>query len=179
MSGNNKDSASTLQSLVDSASATVNSAIASITGNAADQAKAEKKANEAQVEHDLSHAGANVGGVSVSASGVAANDPNRSAGSWNQTIGSGKEFVGGILGAEGLKQEGIKQNQEGKAQEAQGQLNDLGSGVADRVQGALGGAVAGLTGDAAEQERRRAQHDQGKTLQRGVEADLQKQAPQQ
>ena len=37
-----------------------------------------------------------------------------------------------MLGLEGLKQEGIKQNQAGKEMEAQGQLSDLGSGVADR-----------------------------------------------
>lgn len=178
MSGESKDPTSTLQSVIDSASSTVNSAIASVTGNTGDQTKADQKKVEAQAESDLSHAGANLGPVSVSASGIAPNDPNRSAGSWNQTVGSGKEFVGGLVGAEGLKQEGIRQNQEGKAQEAQGQLSDLGQGVAERAKGALGGAVAGLTGDAAEQEKRQLQHDQGKTLQRGVEADLQKQVPQ-
>jgi len=178
MSNENKDASSTLQSYIDSASGTVSSVIGSITGNAGDQAKADQKKAEAQAESDISHAGANLGPVSVSASGVAANDPNRSAGSWNQTVGAGKEFVGNLVGAEGLKNEGIKQNQDGKAQEAQGQLNDLGQGVADRAKGALGGAVAGLTGDASEQEKRRLQHDQGKTLQRGVESDLQKQTPQ-
>jgi hypothetical protein len=74
-----------------------------------------------------------------------------------------------------LKQEGAKQNAAGKEQEARGQLSDLGSGVADRVSGAVGGAVAGLTGDRAEQERRNLQHDTGKTLQRGAEAEIQKQ----
>jgi hypothetical protein len=34
-----------------------------------------------------------------------------------------------------------------------------------------------LTGDKAEQERYKQLHDQGKTLQRGVEAELEKQAP--
>jgi len=86
-------------------------------------------------------------------------------------------MLGNLVGAEGLKQEGIQQNREGKAQEAQGQLSDLGGGIADRAKGALGGAVAGLTGDKAEQERRQLQHDTGKTLQRGVEADIQKQDP--
>lgn len=37
-------------------------------------------------------------------------------------------------------------NEEGKAQEAAGQLNDLGKGIQDRVSGTVGGAVAGLTG---------------------------------
>lgn len=113
--------------------------------------------------------------MSISSSGIAANDQNRQAGSWNQTIGAGKETLGGLVGHEGLKQAGAQQNQEGKVQEAQGQLNDLGKGVSDRVQGAVGGAVAGITGDrekAAEAER---QHDLGKTLQRGAESDIQKQ----
>lgn len=71
---------------------------------------------------------------------------------------------------------GSTRNEEGKAQEAAGQLNDLGSGIKDRVSGTVGGAVAGLTGDRAQQEKYQAQHDQGKTLQRGVESELDKQA---
>lgn len=122
--------------------------------------------------------GGSVGGFSVSASGVTKNDPNRQEGSWNQTVGSGKEMVGNLVGAEGLKQEGITQNQEGKGQEAQGQLSDLGKGVSDRIGGTVGGAIAGVTGDRDEQIKRQAQHDAGKTAQRGVEADLDKKAPQ-
>lgn len=80
------------------------------------------------------------------------------------------------MGAEGLKQEGIRQNQEGKGQEAKGQLNDLGKGVSDRVGGAIGGAVAGLTGNQAQREEAQRQHDEGKARQRGVEHDVQKQA---
>jgi uncharacterized protein YjbJ (UPF0337 family) len=85
--------------------------------------------------------------MSVSTSGVAANDPNRSTGSWNQTVGAGKEAVGNMLGMEGLKKEGQEQNMQGKEQEARGQLSDLGKGVSDRVQGTVGGMVAGVTGD--------------------------------
>lgn len=91
-------------------------------------------------------------------------------------MGSAKEAVGGLIGNESLKQAGAKQNQEGKGQEAAGQLNDLGAGISDRVSGTVGAAVAGLTGDRVEQEKRQAQHDVGKSLQRGVEADLQKEA---
>lgn len=78
---------------------------------------------------------------------------------------------------EGMRQAGQQQNEQGKAQEAQGQLNDLGKGVGDRVAGTLGGMAAGITGDREEQARREAQHDTGKTLQRGAEADIQKQNP--
>lgn len=103
---------------------------------------------------------------------------DRTDGSWNQTIGSGKEFVGGLVGAEGLRQEGARQNEDGKAQQAQGQVQDFGKGVSDRVQGAVGGVVAGITGNEADKARYEQQHDQGKTAQRGVEAELQKQAEQ-
>ena len=41
-------------------------------------------------------------------------------------------MIGGGLGLEGLKQEGIKQNQAGKEMEARGQLSDLASGITDR-----------------------------------------------
>jgi len=134
--------------------------------------------------------------VSISGSGVAANDPNRQQGSWNQTIGSGKETIGNALGMEGMKREGAQQNAQGKGQEASGQISDLGSGISDRVGGTVGGAVASLTGDREEQQKRQAQHDTGKvsiqhpnlvgseiefvltllqTLQRGAESDINKQ----
>lgn len=85
-------------------------------------------------------------------------------------------MIGNAFGAEGLKQEGMRQNQEGKAQEAKGQMSDLGSGVADRVQGSIGGAVSSLTGDKEGQARYQEMHDAGKTTQRGAEYDIQKQA---
>ena len=83
------------------------------------------------------------------------------------------------MGAEGLKQEGIRQNQEGKGQEAQGQLSDLGKGVSDRIGGTVGAAVAGLTGNQESANAAQRQHDEGKARQRGVEADLQKEADKQ
>jgi uncharacterized protein YjbJ (UPF0337 family) len=140
------------------------------------QNQAEQKKAEADARQDISHAGANIGGYSVSAQGIAENDPNRSAGSWNQTVGAGKEAVGGALGLEGMRKAGEQQNAEGKGQEAQGQDNDLGKGISDRVSGTVGGAFAGLTGDEAEKKRRELQHDQGKTLQRGVESEVTKKA---
>ena len=90
-------------------------------------------------------------------------------------MGSGKETLGGLIGHEGLKKAGQDQNAEGKAQEAQGQLSDLGKGVSDRVQGTVGGMVAGATGDREAQARAEKMHDKGKTLQRGAESDIQKQ----
>ncbi|KAK4634132.1 hypothetical protein CLAFUW4_01761 [Fulvia fulva] len=165
---------STLQSYVDKASGAAQSVLGSLTGSQADVKQGEQKKDIGDARKDVSNAGTTVGGVSVSSSGVAANDPDRQAGSWNQTIGSGKEFVGGALGMDDLKREGQQQNAEGKGQESKGQLNDLGSGVADRVQGTVGGAVAGLTGNRTEQAKYEQQHDQGKTLQRGVENELNK-----
>lgn len=82
------------------------------------------------------------------------------------------------MGAEGLKQEGQRQNAEGKGQEAAGQVNDLGKGISDRVGGTIGGAVAGLTGNEGQRAEARRQHDEGKARQRGVEADLVRQNPQ-
>jgi len=55
-----------------------------------------------------------------------------------------------------------EQNAEGKGQEAQGQLNDLGSGIANRVSGTVGGIVAGVTGDRQAQIDAEQKHDVGK-----------------
>ncbi|KAJ4409263.1 hypothetical protein N0V91_002619 [Didymella pomorum] len=175
----NKDQTSSAQSYLDQATGAIQSAVGSLTGSTADKAQGENRKAQAAAEKDLSHATAKAGPFTTTASGgIAKDDPNRSAGSWNQNVGALKESVGGFVGAEGLKQEGIRQNQEGKGQEAQGQLSDLGKGVQDRIGGTIGGAVAGLTGNDAQRAEAQRQHDDGKARQRGVEADLQKQAPQ-
>jgi uncharacterized protein YjbJ (UPF0337 family) len=190
----NKDHTSTPQSYLDQATGAVQSAIGSLTGNTADkvslfvssplnfctdfhQAQGENRKDTAAAEHDLSHSAAKAGPFSVTPSGgVAKDNSDRTEGSWNQNMGAAKEALGGLVGAEGLKQQGIQQNKEGKEQEAAGQVNDLGKGIGDRLGGTVGGAVAGLTGNAAQKEEAQRQHDEGKARQRGVEADLQKQA---
>jgi len=167
---------STIGSYVDSAIAAGQDLLGKVTGSTADQSQAADRKDHAAAEHDASQAAAKAGPFTLGSSGAVAQDSHdRTAGSWNQTVGAAKEAVGGLVGHEGLKQSGAQQNKEGKAQEAQGQLSDLGSGMADRVTGTVGSAVAGLTGNADEQAKRQQQHDQGKTLQRGVEHDLQKQ----
>ncbi|KAL6415020.1 hypothetical protein AUP68_01561 [Ilyonectria robusta] len=170
------DKPSTLQSYVDSATGTLQSALGSITGSTGDKTEGEARKDKAELENEASHAAVKVPGGTVSTSGVARDDPNRTEGSWNQTVGAAKETVGGLIGNQSLKNAGRQQNLEGQQQEARGQLSDLGSGIGDRVQGTLGGAVAGLTGDKEGQAHYNSLHDEGKTKQRGVEADLQKQA---
>jgi len=168
---------STLQSTIDSITGAAQSALGSLTGSTTDQDAAQRKKDKAKLEHDASHATVKIGSVTATPSGIAADDPRRQEGSWNQTIGAGKETIGGLLGAEGLKKEGQEQNAAGKGQEAEGQLKDLGAGVKDRVEGTLGGAVASFTGGEKEQAEAKEKHDVGKTLQRGVEKDMQKQNP--
>merc|ERR1711939_343167 len=80
------------------------------------------------------------------------------------------------LWARSRKQQAREQNLQGQGQEAKGQLSDLGQGISDRVQGTLGGAVAGLTNDRESQQKYADIHDEGKSRQRGVEADLDKMA---
>jgi uncharacterized protein YjbJ (UPF0337 family) len=184
------DDSSTLKSYVDSATGMVQQGIASLTGSTGDQvdilspshflsltnifqANADQTKAKAHAEKDLSHAGIRAGPFSVSSTGVPAKDnADRTQGSWDQTVGSGKETLGGLIGSESLKQQGRDQNQAGQEQEAKGQLNDLGKGVSDRVTGAVGGAVASLTGDREGQAKYADQHDEGKSRQRGVEMDL-------
>ncbi|KAK2065212.1 hypothetical protein LY76DRAFT_586506 [Colletotrichum caudatum] len=175
MSANN-DNTSTLKSYVDSATGAAQNMLGSLTGNTTDQTKGEAKQNKAQVEHDASHATAKLPGFTATAQGVSKDDPDRANGSWNQTVGSAKETVGGLVGSENLKQQGREQNLEGQSQEAKGQLNDYTSGIGNRVQGTLGSTVAGLTGDKTGQEHYQGMHDTGKAQQRGAEHDIQKQA---
>jgi len=169
---------STVQSYIDSATGAVQSALGGLTGSTADKNAGEQKQDQAKATNEASHAAAKVGPYTASTAGaVTKDDPNRSQGSWDQTVGSGKEFVGGLIGSENLKRQGQEQNASGKAQEAKGQLSDLTAGATDRFTGAVGGAVAGITGDRDAQLKAQQQHDIGKTQQRGAEVDIQKQNP--
>ena len=91
-------------------------------------------------------------------------------------MGSAKETVGNLLGNENLKQQGREQNLQGQGQEAKGQLTDLGQGISDRVQGTLGGGLAGITGDKSAQDKYNEMRDAGKSRQRGVELEMDKKA---
>ncbi|MCJ1224553.1 hypothetical protein MMC12_001198 [Toensbergia leucococca] len=117
-----------------------------------------------------------LGPFSLSPSGttVAQDNPDRAQGSWDQTVGSAKESVGKLVGAEGVRQAGIEQNRAGKEMEARGMLSDLGGGAGDRAKGAVGGVVAGLMGDEEGEERYKTMHDGGKMLQRSAAADIDK-----
>ena len=98
----------------------------------------------------------------MSSSGAVAKDSSdRTQGQWDQTIGSAKETLGHLVGNENLKQQGREQNLSGQGQEAKGQLDDLSKGVGNRVHGAVGGAVAGLTGDRQGQAKYADMHDEG------------------
>jgi uncharacterized protein YjbJ (UPF0337 family) len=141
------------------------------------QAKADQTRSQASAEHAASESAVKAGPFTLSSSGAATKDSSdRSQGAWDQTVGSGKETVGNILGNENLKREGREQNLQGQGQEAKGQLSDFGTGVGDRVKGAVGSATAGLTGDRDTQKRMMDMHDEGKTRQRGAEIDMDKSA---
>ncbi|KAK4201630.1 hypothetical protein QBC40DRAFT_277962 [Triangularia verruculosa] len=171
------DNTSTLKSYVDSATGAVQNAVGSLIGSNGDQIEGQAKKDKAQAEYDASHATAKLPGFTASSSGAITKDhPDRNAGSYNQTAGAAKEFVGGVLGNESLKQSGREQNLQGQEQEAKGQINDYVSGAADRAAGTLGSGLAGLTGDRVKQAEYQNQHDTGKTQQRGAEHDIVKQA---
>jgi len=141
------------------------------------QARGDANKDKGAAEKEASNTIGKIGPYSVSSSGgVSADDPRRTEGSYNQTMGSAKEMLGNAVGAEGLKKEGQQQNAEGKGMEAEGQLADFGSGMKDRAQGALGGIGAGITGDRAKQEKYQMQHDDGKTQLRSAQQDIKKQA---
>jgi uncharacterized protein YjbJ (UPF0337 family) len=168
---------STAKSLVDTATGYIQSGIAAVTGSTGDKAKAEQTHNKAAAEANASEAAVKAGPFTLSSSGAVAKDnQDRSDGQWNQTVGSIKETVGNLTGNENLKQQGREQNMQGQGQEAKGQLTDLGQGISDRVQGTVGGAIAGLTNDRQAQAKYADLHDEGKSRQRGVEADLDKMA---
>lgn len=98
---NNNKAPSTLQSYVDSATGAVQNAFGNLTGNTGDQAKGEVRQDKAHAEYDASQAAVKLPGGTISSTGAyAKDDPNRTEGSWNQTLGSAKETLGGLIGNE-------------------------------------------------------------------------------
>ncbi|KAJ5234078.1 uncharacterized protein N7469_005844 [Penicillium citrinum] len=173
MSDNN---ASTLGSIANSASGMAQRAYGAVTGDSSAQNKGEVTQEQAKAQDEASHTTAKLGNLTAdpNTGAVAKDDPKRSNGSWDQTIGSTKEAVGNMIGNENLRRTGAEQNAAGKEQEAKGQLMDWGSGMQSRAQGALGTVGAAVTGDRSEEEKFRDMHDEGKARQRGAEADMAK-----
>jgi uncharacterized protein YjbJ (UPF0337 family) len=166
------DNTSTVQSIVDSATGAAKSLYGSVVGNNEHQAEGDAQQKKGQAEYDASHATAKLGPVAVTGSGVATDSHDRTDGSWNQTMGSAKQAIGGLVGSQSLKQAGDQQYKDGKAQEAKGRATDYAAGAADRVTGAVGGAISRVSGNTEAQSAYEAQHDTGKTQQRGVERDV-------
>lgn len=99
MADNNQPS--TGNSMLESVTGKAQQALGNLTGNTGDQAKGELREDKAQAEYDASHATAKVPGATISGSGAAVTDnSDRSQGSWNQTMGSTKEALGGLVGNE-------------------------------------------------------------------------------
>ncbi|KAL9125014.1 MAG: hypothetical protein Q9217_005729 [Psora testacea] len=139
--------------------------------------KGDARKDQSKAERDASHSIGKLGPYNVSASGGASkDDPRRTQGSWDQTVGAGKEAVGNAMGIESVKKEGQEQNIRGKGMEAEGQLSDFGSGVKGRVEGTVKGVGAGILGDREKEELYRRMHDDGKTAQRSAERDIQRSA---
>ncbi|KAF3279545.1 hypothetical protein TWF970_004096 [Orbilia oligospora] len=172
MSENNNNQASTLGSAFQGIAGAVQRGIGQLTGSTKDIQDGTARKIDAEEENERSHAAGKLGPVTGTAEGgTHVDSKDRQQGSWNQTIGSGKQFVGGMIGNESLKAQGRAQYDEGVQQETSGQASDLVDGYADRISGAIGGA---LSNDQVEQERYKRQHDGGKAAIRSVEKDLQK-----
>lgn len=188
---------STLGSYLNSATGAAQRAVGSLTGDSSTQVlsplhltsphphkphtnKPQNKGEAAQAkaasQDENSHTTAKLGPVTAdpNTGATAADNTQRSTGSWDQTVGSAKESLGNLIGNEGLRQAGVQQNAAGKEQEARGQLKDLGEGLQDRAQGTIGGIAAAVTGDREQEKKFQDMHDEGKTRQRGAEADIAK-----
>ncbi|TGZ81612.1 hypothetical protein EX30DRAFT_318748 [Ascodesmis nigricans] len=163
---------STLQSVVDSVKGTAQNLVGAVTGNTADKQAAADKHNKADAERDLSKSGASVGPLNVSGAGVTVDNKDRIHGQKDQTLGSGKEFVGNLVGNKSLTDEGRDQNAQGQTRETVGQVKDFVGGAADRVVGTVGSGLASVTGNKNAEQSYQKQHDKGKTNLRGVQDEI-------
>ncbi|MCJ1366724.1 hypothetical protein MMC16_005854 [Acarospora aff. strigata] len=170
-------------SYMESAKGAAQSVMGAITGN--NQAGQPSSSTHHHPTTDPSHSSSSssssiskIGPLATSPTtgAISTDDPNRATGSYNQTIGSGKETLGNLLGAQDLKRSGAEQKRQGEGQEAQGQLSDFGSGIGDRVAGKVGMVGAVVMGDEEAERRERERHDVGKTLQGSAERGMERSA---
>jgi len=160
--------------MLQSAVGTVQSGLGQLTGSGKDVNAGETKRTAAEEQNERSHTSAKLGPVTATGEGGAhVDNKDRQQGSWDQTIGSGKQFVGGLVGNESLKTQGRTQYDEGVQRETAGQANDLVEGFSNRVGGTIGAMVSN---DKNEQDSYKRQHDDGKAAVRSVQDDLQKRA---
>jgi len=173
MSGNSNQS-STLSAMFQGVTGTLQSSLGQLAGNNTDIQEGDSKKTAAMENDKKSHTAAKLGPVTATAEGgTHVDSKDRQQGAWDQTIGSGKEFVGGLVGNESLKTQGRTQYDEGVRREASGQANDLVEGMGNRVAGSLGALIST---DEQDQERFNRQHDEGKAAIRSVQYDLQRKA---
>lgn len=100
-SNNDNDNTSTLKAAYDAVTGAAQNALGAITGSTGDEAQGKAKQDQARAEHEASHATLKGPGFTASSSGaVTKDDPDRGQGSWNQTVGSAKEALGGVVGSE-------------------------------------------------------------------------------
>jgi len=170
----NPNESSTVGAMFQNVVGTVQNGLGQLVGSGKDVQEGEVKKAVATEKDERSHTAAKLGPITATGEGGAhVDNKDRQEGSFDQTIGSGKQFVGGLIGSEALKAQGRDQYNQGVQREAAGQASDLVEGISNRVSGALGSAVSG---DALEKERYREQHDEGKAAVRSVQHDLQKKA---
>lgn len=100
MTSNDRVSTSAPKSTLDNITGTVQQAVGNLFGNPSDARAGQAKQDKAQFEDAASHATIKGPGFSATSDGVARDDPQRQKGAWNQTIGAGKETVGGLVGSE-------------------------------------------------------------------------------
>jgi len=168
---------STIGGYANQAVGTVQDAFGQLTGTGQSQSQGETRRDVGQDQVDASRTSAKIGPVTATAEGgVHVDSQKRTDGSWNQTLGSGKQFIGGVIGSDSLKQQGREQYDRGVQEEAEGRAQDYVQGVSDRVKGTIGTMTADLVGNPDAKAEYQRQHDDGKAGQRSVEDDLQREA---
>jgi len=173
----NSDNSSTVGAMLQNVAGAVQSGLGQLTGSGKDVKEGETRKVAAQEQNETSHTAAKLGPITATGEGGGhVDNKDRQQGAFDQTIGSGKQFVGGVIGSESLKAQGREQYDRGVQRETAGQASDLVEGISKRVGGTLGNIGAAVTGDTEAQRTYQQQHAEGKAAQRSVEHDLQKKA---
>ncbi|GAA5944569.1 hypothetical protein JCM3775_003296 [Rhodotorula graminis] len=92
-------------------------------------------------------------------------EPSKTTGNYDYAVGSIKETIGNVVGAESLAQAGSEQAAKGDAEYKLAQTQEYAEGTADRVGGKIDRIIGAATGDSSREAGGLAQETKGKAQQ--------------
>ncbi|KAJ3726512.1 mismatched base pair and cruciform DNA recognition protein [Lentinula guzmanii] len=101
----------------------------------------------------------------MSSDQTTSSEPSKANGQYNSMMGTTKEFIGNVTGADSWTQDGKDQHAKGEAEYNAAQATEYAKGTYDRAGGKIDSVVGAVTGDKQQQMSGNMRHDKGQVQQ--------------